>query len=497
MKDYDTIVVGAGNGGLSAALTLALNGLKVLILERHNIPGGSATSFCRGRFEFEVALHQLSGMGTSERPGPLRGLLARLGVLDDVEFSEMSDLYRVFIPGKLDITLNADRAQVVETLQENFPAEKEAIGKFFDLIYGYAIELYTFFKNPEPSRDRFPLLHRYAFKSAGDVLDEFFKDPLLKAVPGAYWGYIGLTPNRLPFSYLAMLFFSYIEYRPCHIKGGSQALSNALANRFMASGGTIRYNCGVKRIVVKDGKVEGVITENDEEITAENVVSNASKVATYVELIEREHVPKDVLMEMGGRTASPSGFNVYLGLDCEPEDLGITVSTNFILQDEDLSDKHFNRMRELSTEDNFVAFSCYDVADPEFSPKGTCQAALVTLKYIEPWLQVPPHQYAKVKYECANHMIDRMELLCPNVRDHIEEVEVGTPLTFMRYLGSPRGAIYGFEQYNKDSVFFEAPRVSPIKGLYTAGGWVADCGFEPTLKSGASAAGAIMRALKA
>jgi len=496
MKDYDAIVIGAGNGGLSAALTLARNGLKVLILERHNIPGGSATSFCRGRFEFEVALHQLSGMGTAEKPGPLRGLLARLGVLGDVEFTEMADLYRVFIPDKIDITLPANRAQIIDTLRENFPLEGEAIVKFFDVVYRYAMELYTFFKNPEPSRERFPLLHRYAFKSAGEVLDEFFKDPLLKAVPGAYWGYIGLTPNRLPFSYLAMLFFSYIEFRPCHIKGGSQALSNALANRFMANGGTIRYNCKVKRIVVKNGKVEGIITENDEEITSFHVVSNASKVSTYVELLEPEHVPGDIFTEMAGRTPSPSGFNVYLGLDCEPQDLGITVSTNFILPDEDLSDKHFSRMHQLSTENNLVAFSCYDVADPDFSPEGACQAALVTLKYTEPWLQVPPHQYAGFKYECADYMINRMELLCPNVRAHIEEVEVGTPLTFMRYLGSPRGAIYGFEQYNKDSLFFEAPRVSPIKGLYTAGGWVTDCGFEPTLKSGASAAGAVMRAMK-
>ena len=66
---YDAIVVGAGNGGMTASAALAQKGLNVLLLERHNIPGGCATSFCRGRFEFEVALHQLSGMGTAEQPG--------------------------------------------------------------------------------------------------------------------------------------------------------------------------------------------------------------------------------------------------------------------------------------------------------------------------------------------------------------------------------------------------------------------------------------------
>ena len=72
MKDYDVIIIGAGNGGLAAAVTLSLRGKSVAVFEKHNLPGGCGTSFRRGRFEFEVALHQLSSMGTSENPGPLR-----------------------------------------------------------------------------------------------------------------------------------------------------------------------------------------------------------------------------------------------------------------------------------------------------------------------------------------------------------------------------------------------------------------------------------------
>ena len=82
MSDYDVVVIGAGNGGLTAAAGLAKNGHKTLLLERHNVPGGCATSFIRGRFEFEVALHQLSGLGLPEFPGPLRSVLGDLGVVD-------------------------------------------------------------------------------------------------------------------------------------------------------------------------------------------------------------------------------------------------------------------------------------------------------------------------------------------------------------------------------------------------------------------------------
>jgi len=59
MQGYDVVVIGSGNGGITASAAMAQKGLNVLLLERHNIPGGCATSFCRGRFEFEVALHQL------------------------------------------------------------------------------------------------------------------------------------------------------------------------------------------------------------------------------------------------------------------------------------------------------------------------------------------------------------------------------------------------------------------------------------------------------
>lgn len=65
-KQYDVIVIGAGNGGLAAAVTCAKAGCSTLLLERHNIPGGSASSFVRGRFEFEPSLHELAGISANE-----------------------------------------------------------------------------------------------------------------------------------------------------------------------------------------------------------------------------------------------------------------------------------------------------------------------------------------------------------------------------------------------------------------------------------------------
>ena len=69
MPKYDAVVIGAGNGGLAAACRMAKGGKKTLLIERHNMPGGCASSFRRGRFEFETALHEICEWGSKENPG--------------------------------------------------------------------------------------------------------------------------------------------------------------------------------------------------------------------------------------------------------------------------------------------------------------------------------------------------------------------------------------------------------------------------------------------
>ena len=75
IDNYDVVVIGAGNGGLSAAAYLAKSGKRVLVCEKHNLPGGCATSFKRGRFEFEATLHEMCQMGEGDNAGAVRKLL--------------------------------------------------------------------------------------------------------------------------------------------------------------------------------------------------------------------------------------------------------------------------------------------------------------------------------------------------------------------------------------------------------------------------------------
>ncbi len=487
MTDYDAIVIGAGNGGLTAALTLSRRGKRVLLLERHNIPGGCATSFCRGRFEFEVALHQLSGVGPPDHPGPLRGTFQKLGILDKLDIVIGKSMYRVIVPGRLDVALPADRTGAVAALKERFLAEGDAIDRFFDLVTALCAEWLNVFilKDPDASKEKYPLLFRYRFADSQGVLDGFFQDPLLKLTLGIYWMYLGHPPRRMTFFYLALMLFVFLDFKPAHLKGGSQALSNAILETFLETGGEVRFNCGARRILVEGGRVRGVVTEAGEEIATDYVISNAGTFTTYVDLIDPEHAPPDDLRFLGTQRIGPSAFVLYIGLDCEPAALGIRHTANFICPDPDM-DGHYRRMERLD-EPGAALFSCYDVDDPDFSPEGCCQLAVVTLQYAEPWLSVPPTQYEAVKTRYAAAMMKLLDAAIPGYRDHIEELEVATPLTHMRYLHQPGGAIYGADQVPKDDPLFLS-RTSSLRGLYFSGAWVTTGGFQSTLASGAAAA---------
>jgi len=405
MTDYDVIVIGAGNAGLTSAAYLARKGVKVLVLEKHNVPGGSATSFCRGRFEFEVSLHQICGIGNDKMPGPLRNLFERIGVLDKLEFLEMDDLYNfLYDPEKLSITLPPDIGEITLMLQGMFPMEKDEIKKYLDLVTKVAYDAISiqYLQDPEASRDKYPEYFKYALKTTQEVLDSFFIDPILKSILGAYWGYLGLPPDQLSFIDLALLFRAYCDFKPMHFKGGSQALSNAIADSILENGGKIRYNCGAKKIIMKNGAVQGVLTESGDEITSRFVVSNSSKISTYYELMDEKDVPDPVKAQLRQTTIAMSSFILYLGFNAEPHEVGFKQSTNFMVGSFD-NKLAYQRMRALDINKNdFACISCYDLIDPKFSPPGACQAMALSLKYADPWLKIPPAQYADTNINVPN-----------------------------------------------------------------------------------------------
>lgn len=499
MKHYDAVVIGAGNAGLTAATALQRGGSRTLLIERHNIPGGCATSFVRGNFEFEVALHQLSGLGTEDKPFVMRKLFDKLGVLDKVEFIQEHALYRLVVPGELDVTLPASWSGIRRLLQALHPAESAAIERFMTLCEKVTLE--SFMTLPQATRANSeallkslcPTYLQYGLRSAREVLDEFFSDAKLKNILATYWLYLGVPPERLPFSDLATMLYAYAVFKPWHIKGGSQAMSSALVESFLEAGGEVRFNCAVERIHTDAGRVCGVSLEGGERVSCAAVVSNASPLITFNELLDLERPPLQIQADFKSRRMGTSAFVIYLGLDCTPQELGVTTASSFIYETLDEAQIHA-RMGSLEPPLGGM-LTCYNLEDPSAAPEGKSQVVLVCLQYGDVWKSVAPEDYARTKYEFAEKLIAVIEKVYPTVRQHIEEVEVATPLTMMRYLNTPGGAIYGFQQTTQDSALLRE-RLDAVPGLYMAGAWTSMGGFQPTYMAGESTARAVLKQLK-
>ena len=499
MNQYDAVVIGAGNAGLTAATALQRGGSKTLLLERHNIPGGCATSFVRGEYEFEVALHQLSGLGTEERPFIMRKIFDKLGVMDKVEFVQEHQLYRIVVPGEIDTTLPASWTGLRRKLQTDFPSESENLERFMKLCETITIESFMMLPRALKANDEkmlqasCPNYVKYGMRSAKEVLDEHFDDEKLKTILAAYWCYIGLPPSGIPFTDLAAMLYAYAAFKPWHIKGGSQAMSSALLESFMEAGGEVRFNCGAEKILTDGDKVRGVLTEAGDEIVCSAVVSNASSIITYNELLDHDHAPVAVQEDFKSRRMGTSAFVIYMGLDCTPQELGVTSASNFICNTQD-EEKMHEGMRTMN-EPVAGMLTCYNFDDPSFAPEGKSIVSLVCLQYGDVWNDIPEEQYAQTKYDFSEKLIDVIAQTFPKIRDHIEEVEVATPLTMMRYLNTPDGAIYGFKQNPQDSELFR-DRIDAISGLYMAGCWNNMGGFQPTYMAGESTARAVLKQLK-
>ena len=499
VKDGRAVVVGAGLGGLSAAAYLAKNGFEVDLFERNDHPGGYASSFVRGRFEFEASLHELSGIGPEANRGACYKTLEGCDVARRVEFIPIDDFYTSIFPD-FTVTIPYGWEAAEEAYCGQFPGERDGIHRLLGFMRDVADEIFSMSGKTGPlDLLTFPVRGFKVIRSIGltleQVVDRELKDPRLKALFCNIWGYYGLPPSRLSFMLFAVGNASYLEYGPCHVKGTSQALSNAFVEAIEENGGTVHLGNGVNKITVSGRKVTGVVTDEGGEIPAEFIVSNANPIHACYKLIGAENVPAGYLKALAERRIAMSTLNVYLGLDCTAEELGsehYEVSVNGGYDIDETYRRMFSLERPLS-----YGLTNYNVMNPDFSPPGTCVVVLTAAADYKVWTRVPPDRYVDTKNRIAAEMIDAAEEVLPGLSSHIEVVEVSTPITNMRYTGNPGGSILGFDFSVTGNPILRLSNRGPLEGLYFANAWVRmGGGMETCIHSGLLAFSEIMKDVK-
>jgi prolycopene isomerase len=498
---YPVIIIGAGLGGLGAACQIASRGRKVLVLEKHNVPGGFATSFVRGRFEFEGALHELSDFGTEENKGSIYKFLERIGVFPDkIQFKHIPEFFRcVFLDG-YDVTIPIGLEEYIEKLIELFPSEKKGIEGFMDMCQKVLAGIQFIVKRrgkytPAEVLKEHPWLARVSGLTLQEVINKFFTNERLIALVAQLWGYVGLPPSRLnAYVYTAML-ITYLTWGAAFPIGRSHALTTAMVKALEEFGGELRLNALVNRILVKDGRVCGVELLNGDIYQSKAIISNVNPICTNMKMLPCDVVPENYKKKIYSPEIGPSGFSVYIGLNASYKELGLTAHETFLNESYDLN-KAYETFTVLEPPKYMVA-ACYNHIYEDISPPGTTQLVLTTLQMGKLWQSVSPDQYFKVKDHIADKMIELVEkTICPDIRAHIEVAEAATPLTYYRYSKNLEGAIYGYTQDLLNGPRLRLQSRGAIPGMYQCGAWTnIGGGFSACILSGRIAAGLYLKDL--
>ncbi len=503
MEEFDTIVIGSGAGGLAAALCLARSGQKVLVLEQHTVPGGWCHSFTLNGQRFSPGVHYI---GLLDEGQSTNVLYKGLGVADDLIFFRMNPKgYDHCFIGERQFDLPAGVNNLEASLIKHFPHESKNIKEYLSLISKVNTELQLipklkgfWQKITVPFRTKH--FGKFALFSLKRVIGWHIKDPVLRAVLNSQCGDHGLPPARASFPVHCSVMYHYFEggYYPM---GGGGGIVKAMTSKIKEYGGVVRTASGVEKILVKDNRAYGVRLDDQSEIFAGNIISNADPSTTFTKLIDPEHISKKFQKKLDNTKYSITSLILFLTLEMDVTAAGIDSGNIWKFKNEDL-DGLFNILLEgdLSREEKFPALflSCTTLKDPASFNGKYHNFEIVTyigydaLKNFNNIDDYHTGEYHHFKERIIEMFMNTVEELIPGAKKHVVQAELGTPKTNQYYVRSTRGSVYGTEKTLRQVGPFAYKHKSPIDGLYLCGASTTSHGVTGASYSGVEAAAVIL-----
>lgn len=492
MSDYDAIVIGAGHNGLAAATTLARNGLSVLCLEKTNGPGGMAAT----RELFDGFKHNVGAWALLVFRDEM---IQRLGLEDyGLEFIRPRTSYCVFgAPEDPCFIGYTDTNEIAEHLmRDHGPEAVEGLARMADFLSKYKEVVDSeLFKSPSSlasliartadAETRETLL-KIIYGSAMDVLRQFFPEPgehncilgslCASAIDGTHMG--PFTPGSgLSLAYHYTMGDAYDFRTP---KGGIGALSHALARSVQDRGGKIQYGAQVKRVLVENGKATGVELKDGQKITANVVLSSIDAQATFLRLVEEEHLPSDFVNAVKEIEYKNGYIQAHMRLNQLPEFTGHLAFANennirwlmsYIPSAEHLARCWEQYQRGEVPDDPLSYCAIPSLMDPSLAPDGYYTCTIFSHYF--------PYNIARDRHkEMANLMaeraIDQIAKYAPNFREAIMDRVVLTQQYFEATFGATggdfaSGLLHPGQMWDRRPVPGWGGYRTPIEDLYMCG----------------------------
>src|SRR5437016_2516447 len=496
---YDVVVIGGGHNGLVNASYLGRAGKKVLVCERRHVLGGAAvTEEVFPGFKFSVASYVVSLL----RPEIIRELdLPRHGLeilpLDGTltPMPNGDHLWRVNDHGKTHREI-ARHSKLDAEAYDEFGKAMQAMCRFVKPILSM-VPPDPATLNPKElmkllfigrrfqgmtSEDKYNQVQLMTM-SAVDFLDQWFETDVLKATMSAS-GIIGTflgvrspgTAYVLLHHYMGEIDGAFRSWG--FARGGTGAISNAIADAAREAGAEIRTASGIAQIIVKAGKARGVVLANGDEIQADIVSSSVDPRLTFIQFIENGNLPNDFLDEVRRYKFRGSSGKVNLALDGLPSFTcmpgpgahlrgAISISPSVEYMEKAYDDAKYGRYSRRPYIDMVIP----TLTDPSVAPPGK--------HVMSCFVQYAPYNLKEGNWddkreEFGDTVIDTIAEHDPNMKDLILHRQVLTPLDIERDFGLSEGNIFQGE-LTLEQLFFLRPAPgwaqyrTPIRNLYMCG----------------------------
>jgi phytoene dehydrogenase-like protein len=499
-KKYDVIVIGGGHNGLTNAAYLARAGKKVLVLERRHVLGGAAvTEEIFPGFKFSVCSYVVSLL----RPEIIRDLdLPRHGLeilpLDGT-FTPMPNgdyLWRVNDHGKTHREI-ARHSRVDAEAYEEFGKAMQAMCRFVKPILSMVPPDPTTLNPRElmkmlflgkrfqglASEDKYNQVQLMTM-SAIDFLDQWFETDVLKATMSAS-GIIGTflgvrspgTAYVLLHHYMGEIDGAFRSWG--FARGGTGAISNAIADAAREAGVEIRTEAPIAKIIVKGNRAQGVVLQNGDEIYGDVISSSVDPRLTFIKFIEESALPTEFLEDVRRYKFRGSSGKVNIALDALPDFKclpgpgahlrgAISISPSVEYMERAYDDAKYGNFSKHPYIDMVIP----SLTDPSVAPPG--KHVMSCFVQYAPYKLRAGLNWDDQREAFGNAVVDTIAEYAPNFKNIILNKQVLTPLDLERDFGLSEGNIFQGE-LSLEQLFFLRPVPgyaqfrTPIKNLYMCG----------------------------
>jgi phytoene dehydrogenase-like protein len=497
-SSHDVVVIGGGHNGLTAAAYLARAGKKVLVLERRHVLGGAAvTEEVFPGFQFSVCSYVVSLL----RPEIIRELdLPRHGLeilpLDGT-FTPMENgdfLWRVNDHFKTRREI-ARHSKVDAEAYDEYGKAMVEMGRFVKPILGMTpvdptgrdlkgmLELLRIgkrFQDLAPA-DKYNQVQLMSM-SAVDFLDQWFETDVLKATMSAS-GIIGTflgvrspgTAYVLLHHYMGEIDGAFRSWG--FARGGTGAISNAIAGAAREAGVEIRTQAPIAKIATKNGKATGVVLASGEEISARVVCSSVDPRLTFLKMLDPKELPGDFVEDIERYKFRGSSGKVNMALDALPEFTclpgagahlrgAISISPSVDYMERAYDDAKYGQFSRRP----YIDIVIPSLTDPSVAPPGK--------HVMSCFVQYAPYNlkgnWDEQREAFGDAVIAAIARFAPNLPKIIKHRQVLTPLDIEREFGLTEGNIFQGE-LTLEQLFFLRPAPgwaqyrTPVRNLYMCG----------------------------